>query len=251
MSGVRRLLAVLTLAVVLAGVVPLAAGAEAARPQAVGSETCDELAVDNLDPGLVQEYGAAADDVFIGKVNTRREVDAVGGGAGQTDNGQTPLPSDQPRRPRTTAYEHGVTVMPVFAGDLDPGLEVIVVTQTAAKDGLGPLRPGQLYLFFATRVETGTAGFSDGEGGRPRLEAPGCAGTTLLPRGFSASLRQQLDRILAQPAPTADQPPRLTAPEGGSGEPPSLGRAVAPGAALGLIGILGLLLLSRVGTRRG
>lgn len=258
---VRRPLVVLAALAVgaltgLPGVAPLApAGATETLPGPDPADTCPVVAVDDLDAGLVRELGAMADDVFIGDVDSRRGVDAVGGGAGQAETARPDdRGGDDPRRAAPTAYEHVVTVMPVFTGDLDPGRKVVVVTETEAEDGLGPLTPGQQYLFFTTDVETGSASLSDADdkatdGERPRLDAAACAGTTRLPRGFSADLRRELDGILDQGAPVPAAPPAFTEPEGGSGEPPSLGRAVAPGVALGLVGVLGLLLLSRVGRR--
>ena len=40
------------------------------------------------------------------------------------------------------------------------------------------------------------------------------------------------------------------APEDGARSTPSLGRLAAPGAAVALIGVLGLLLLARIASRR-
>ena len=76
-----------------------------------------------------------------------------------------------------------------------------------------------------------------------------CSGTQQLQGGLGARLRDFLDETLAEPEDTVPSY-TLSAPDDGARSTPALGRLAAPGAAVALIGVLGLLVLARVGSRR-
>jgi hypothetical protein len=83
------------------------------------------------------------------------------------------------------------------------------------------------------------------------LLAESCSGTTRLGGGLSAGMRDQLVETLREQTPEETTPDiSLTSPDDGARANPSLGRLAAPGAALALIGVLGLLLLARIASRR-
>lgn len=232
-----------TLATVLLGLacsfgpVPAAAAAPALAE-------CEPLDLDNAT--AVRESAAAVTDVFAGRVREVEPRTAVGGGEGKADQDNEPTdgPSDGPTRtpdPRTTRWQHTVTVESPFQSTRQPGDRVLIVTRPSGPaGGLGKLVQGATYVFFVS-----------GEQGMDHLLAEACAGTTRLPNGLTAELRDQLDATLGEPVdeePTPDY--TLSAPDDGARSTPSLGRLAAPGAALALIGVLGLLLLARIASRR-
>jgi hypothetical protein len=202
---------------------------------------CEPLDLNDAD--AVRESAAAVTDVFAGRVREVKPRTAVGGGEGKAD--QDNEPSDGPTRdpdPRLTRWQHTVTVeSSPFQGELRPGQPVLVVTQPAGRaGGLGKLEEDATYVFFAS-----------GEEGRDHLVANACAGTTKLDGGLSADLRDQLDATLGEQAEGGSTPDfTLTEPDDGARSTPSFGRLAAPGAALALIGVLGLLLLARIASRR-
>ena len=206
---------------------------------------CEPLDLDNAT--AVRQAAANVTDVFAGKVREVEPRTAVGGGEGKADQdtaGPSDGPSDGPTRtpdPRTTRWQHTVTVESPFQSALQPGDRVLVVTQPSGRaGGLGKLDQGATYVFFVS-----------GEQGMDHLLAEACAGTTKLPGALSAELRDQLAATLGEPVDEETTPDyTLSAPDDGARSTPSLGRLAAPGAALAIIGVLGLLLLARISSRR-
>lgn len=229
-STLSMLLAVLACALLGAPATAAPTVAPAAAPATTGMADCNELDLD--DAVAVRAQADAVTDVFAGEVLKSGARTTVDGGAGKTD--------EPPRgNVRVTGWEHTVEIEVLFRSALQ-GNRVTVVTKVAGpgEDGLGRLRTGGTYLFFAT-----------GEQGKDHLDAAGCSGTQLLPGGLSADLRDQVHAALEEPV-VDEVDYTLTAPDDGARSTPSLGRLAAPGAALALLGVLGLMLLSRIGARR-
>ncbi|KAA1427886.1 hypothetical protein [Nocardioides antri] len=217
---------------------PVSAATPAGGAATAPAARCETL--DLTDAAAVREHADAVTDVFAGEVRSVRPRTTIGPGEGGPDNGST---NDAPRQDpdsRTTRWDHTVVVKRSFRSDLEYREQVRVVTLPGTEDnGFGPLRAGRWYVFFVSA-----------EKGAPYLVATCDSGTQALPReglpaGLAADLQGALDET-TQEAPEV----ALMAPEDGAGSAPSYGRLAAPGAALTLIGVLGLLLLVRVGSRR-
>ncbi|MFC5730430.1 MULTISPECIES: hypothetical protein [Nocardioides] len=135
---------------------------------------------------------------------------------------------------RTAA--HRVTVTTVLSGDLRLGQKITVVFDRSAEGSKRLLGERETHLFFTRDV-----------GGAVRADY--CEGSQELPGGLSAPMQRTLEDYLSG----APEPPARVAlhtPDGGTEDPPRLSRIVAPGAAISLVGVLGLFLLARVGRRR-
>ncbi|NYJ03374.1 hypothetical protein HNR19_004072 [Nocardioides thalensis] len=214
------------LAAVAAGAVPPAAPAAAATAP-TRAAVCAPLDLADVEPQQVRDYAAEVDFVFVGRVLDRRAL----------------RPQTSGLRPRTAGYIHTVTVKAALQGDVRNVVKVL--TTDARATGLGPLRPRSDYLFFADEVDTDRAGALTED---RRFEALQCSGTTELDEPMTSRVERDLEQALRAPEEPG-MPVELTEPDGGATEPPSLTRAIAPGVALGLVGLLGLLLFSRVGRR--
>ena len=128
-------------------------------------------------------------------------------------------------------YDQTVTVDLVYQGNIDTETVQVQTDRDHLQCSLGALVTGAEYMFFVT----GTPWFAAGDSGT---------------RLSDATVVGQVEAVLG-----AGQPPVQPAPEKAvftpveTGEPGSLSRAAAPGAALVLIGLLGLLLVRGLGRR--
>lgn len=196
---------------------------------------CPPLDLDNATAILESADGVT--DVFAGTVREVVPVTSVGGGEGEGNQTTTEAPSQKPDA-RVSSFEHAVVVEDSFRSSVRPGDRVQVVTEPTADDGYGRLDEDAVYLFFAT-VKPGVRGYH---------VAP-CSGTQRLQGGLDSRLRNSLDETFAEPDDAAPSY-SLSTPDDGARTTPALGRLAAPGAAVALIGVLGLLVLARVGSRR-
>jgi hypothetical protein len=128
-------------------------------------------------------------------------------------------------------YDQTVTVDLVYQGNIDTETVQVQTDRNHLQCSLGELVTGAEYMFFVT----GTPWF-----------ASGVSGT----RVSDATVVAQVEAVLG-----AGQPPVQPAPEKAvfsavdTGAPETLSRTAAPGAALVLIGLLGLLLVRGLGRR--
>lgn len=208
----RRMLALVLLLLAVALVAAPATAVAAAPDHAAGR--CEDLDLD--DPSQVRDKAAAADAIFEGRVlSTRKRVRS----SGDADVANT------------------VRVLVPYDGDAADGDRVTVVTGLARDDGLGRLTDGGRYLFFTTEQANGTH------------IATQCGGTTELDGALPGQARTVVEQVLAEEEALRAEV-TLSEPDGGTTTPPALGRSVAPGVALSLAGLLGLLVVIAVGARR-
>lgn len=129
---------------------------------------------------------------------------------------------------------HDVTVELVYKGDIrDQAVQVRTVSGTPCD--LGRLESGRRYAFFVEVVEE-------------TLVANGCGGTQLR----KAALVTELETLYGAGEPPQIAPPAETAtidPVPGVQEPMTFTRAAAPGAAMVLVGLLGLVVVRQLGRR--
>lgn len=194
----------------------------ATAPTTAAAADCGTL--DLADGAAVRERADAVTDVFLGEVRIVRPW---------------PPARRQDRDDRVRRYEHAVVVRHTFRGDLRFREQVRVVTHPRTDDnGFGRLAVDRRYLFFVSARHGGAA-----------LVATCDSGTQALVNGLSAGLQSAIDSALTDPDHDAPEV-ALSEPEEGAGSDPSFTRLAAPGLAVVLIGLLGLLLLVRVGSRR-
>ena len=133
---------------------------------------------------------------------------------------------------RGRAYEYSVTARRAYKGTVER--EVVVTSRASSSAcGLGALQAGTDYVFLVT-----------GEGQPYRSDT--CSGS-----GPAAPRRIQLiekvtgpGSAIALPAPETATRTRVE-----DAEPGSLGRLAAPGGALALVGLLGLVVVRRLARR--
>lgn len=130
---------------------------------------------------------------------------------------------------RTVVYT--VRIDRVYKGDLD-GIEATVTTPARARAcGLPDLSSGTDYVFFTQGAD---------------LETTSTAGTAVA----TDLLVRRVERLLGEGRPaTPPEPPEAAFTLVGE-QPTSFERVAAPGAALAIAGLLGLLLVAGLGRRR-
>lgn len=134
-------------------------------------------------------------------------------------------------------FAHAVTVELVFKGPV--GTEAVTVATrppNRRSAGLGALEQGETYLFFVRGVDTDPAVFVAG----------GCSGTSLAVGELVTRVEQLLGEGRSPVPPAA---PEATFERVDGSEPAAFTRAAAPGLALVLIGLLGLVVVRRLGRR--
>lgn len=140
------------------------------------------------------------------------------------------VPGD-PAASAQTRYD--ISVETVYKGTVSAQTTVVSASQTAAC-GLSGVVASRRYLFLGTSNGTGV-----------RIAANSCGGTRPLTAGATARIVEVLGEGKAPTpvAPTTPPEPVLTRAD--LAEPTPLSRLAAPGGALVIVGLLGLLLLRR------
>jgi hypothetical protein len=165
-------------------------------------------------PVTVRDSTKAAMAVFSGTVTDVQRSDRTDGQPG-------------------AIYTQTVTVDLVYQGHIDTETVQVQTDRNRVACSLGALTVNTEYMFFAT----GT--------GQPWV-ASGTSGT----RPSSDTVVAQVERLLGQGVPPiAPTPETAEFTPLDTSEPPSVTRLAAPGAALVLIGLLGLLVVRGVSRR--
>ena len=146
-----------------------------------------------------------------------------------------------PGRTASAVITNAVAVDRVYKGTVDSPDQVVRTTpRTRATCGLGQLKTGSRYVFI---VQAAAAGDTQA----PWVD-DGCSGTRLETEALVAQVEGVLGSGESTTPPPQPVPAVLTDVD--TSEPTTLGRAAAPGLALVLIGLLGLVLVRRLNARR-
>ena len=165
------------------------------------------------------EDAAAADAVFSGTVRETHK----------------PEPDDSGRIKGLVTYVVDVDRVYKEEGTVVTGTVQVSSQQASASCGLGNLPPGTEYLFFAKARDAG-------------FRASSCGGS----RPATTASVSDVEGVLGpgkQMVPDGAKPELvLTAVE--TAAPPTVGRLAAPGVAVALLGLLGLVFVRVAGSRR-
>ena len=175
---------------------------------------------------LAQVPANACKCVPAGVAAHAKQVDVVF--TGEVTGASTKTVQRGKRELRVRVYS--VTVDRLYQGKTEEKVNVVSAVDTTAC-GLGKIPAGQRWLFFV-----------NGKG--PTYYANSCGGSELV---VSQSLRQ-VEKVLGAGEPLATPPPErppLAFTDDDVSDPMPLGRLVAPGAAVALLGLLGLALVRR------
>ena len=135
---------------------------------------------------------------------------------------------------RGSYFLHDVTVTQVYKGEIDTETVQVRSEKVRKECSLGELDPGVEYMFFVVSA------------GDPWIAASG-GGTTVA----DAELVDKVVRLLGDgrdPVPPPPETAEFTPVD--TDDPTTLSRAAAPGLALVLIGLLGLIVVRGLGRRR-
>lgn len=135
---------------------------------------------------------------------------------------------------RGAVYTHEVSVELIYKGDIRDDV-VQVRTVSGVECDLGELTDGKRYAFFVEAVEE-------------TLVAEGCGGT----QRRRTQLVAELEALYGEgEPPRVDQPAEAASiePVPGVEDPMTFTRAAAPGGALVLVGLLGLVVVRRLARR--
>ncbi|MET0524203.1 MAG: hypothetical protein ABWZ91_05335 [Nocardioides sp.] len=131
-------------------------------------------------------------------------------------------------------FTNSVQVDQVYKGPIEvPAVSVITRSNSRNRPGLGPLEEEERYLFF---VRAGT----------DALTAGGCSGTGVA----GADEVTRIEEVLGEGRPAVPPPaPEASFDRVAQADPVDFTRSAAPGLALVLIGLLGLVVVRRLGRR--
>ena len=158
-----------------------------------------------------QAHAKQADDVFIGTVRTVTS-------------------ERKPDGQRGAAITYDIDVDRVFKGSVRTETVQLVSDKSTSTCGLGELPEGESYVFFARTVND-------------ELTANSCGGTG---RATEKLVSAVADLLGDGHQPVPPEPQKAVFTRVADAEPASLTRTAAPGLALVLVGLLGLVVVRRL-----